>query len=84
MHGTTPPEPPQSSRAYRDESPLATLPLPGNAEFLLYAVALLLAALVVLVADALGSRDWFTFFTITTAVYILSRGIAKASRVLEQ
>ena len=82
---TVPPQTGGSAQSPFGNMPdMARLPIPGNAEFLLYAVALLLAALVVLVADALGSRDWFTFFTITTAVYILSRGIAKASRVLEQ
>jgi hypothetical protein len=31
-----------------------------------------------------NTRDWVLFSTILTAFYILSRGIAKASRVLEQ
>jgi hypothetical protein len=62
----------------------ARLPIPGNAEFALYVVALLLAALVCLVADRLDSGAWFDFFKWTTIAYLLSRGIAKASRVLEQ
>jgi hypothetical protein len=62
----------------------ARLPIPGNAEFLLYVVALLLAAIVCGISDHLGVNDWFAFFQITTVAYILSRGIAKASRVLEQ
>jgi hypothetical protein len=33
--------------------------------------------------DSLDANDWFFFFAITTSIYILSRGIAKASRVLE-
>jgi hypothetical protein len=62
----------------------ARLPIPGNAEFLVYLVALILAALVCWVADELGSGSWLSFFQWTTIAYILSRGVAKASRVLEQ
>jgi hypothetical protein len=63
---------------------MARLPIPGNAEFALYVVALVVAMLVTWASDSLNANSWFTFFTVTTAVYILSRGIAKASRVLEQ
>jgi hypothetical protein len=62
----------------------ARLPIPGNAEFLVYLVALILAALVCWIADELGSGAWLDFFQWTTIAYVLSRGIAKASRVLEQ
>ena len=63
---------------------VARLPIPGNAEFALYHVALIVAWLVVWVADSLDVGSWFQFFLFTTLAYILSRGIAKASRVLEQ
>ena len=63
---------------------VARLPIPGNAEFALYLVALIVAWLVVWVADSLDVGSWFQFFLFTTLAYILSRGIAKASRVLEQ
>jgi hypothetical protein len=62
----------------------ARLPIPGNAEFVVYLVALILAALVCWIADELGSGAWLDFFQWTTIAYVLSRGIAKASRVLEQ
>jgi hypothetical protein len=62
----------------------ARLPIPGNAEFAVYLVALILAALVCWIADELGSGAWLDFFQWTTIAYVLSRGIAKASRVLEQ
>jgi len=39
---------------------------------------------VVAIADKITNVDWFTFFRWTTVAYLLSRGIAKASRVLEQ
>ena len=63
---------------------VARLPIPGNAELLIYILALFLAMLVCWIADSLGSADWFEFFRWVTVAYILSRGIAKASRVLEQ
>jgi len=63
---------------------VARLPIPGNAEFFLYVVALILAMLVCWISDSLGSADWLHFFLFTTVAYILSRGVAKASRVLEQ
>ena len=59
------------------------LPNPGNAEFVLYVLANLLASIVVGFSNALTVGNWFQFFTVTTVVYILSRGIAKASRVFE-
>jgi hypothetical protein len=59
------------------------LPNPGNAEFVLYVLANLLASIVVGFANSLTVVDWFRFFTVTTVVYVLSRGIAKASRVFE-
>jgi hypothetical protein len=45
---------------------------------------LILAALVCWIADELGSSSWLSFFQWTTIAYVLSRGVAKASRVLEQ
>jgi hypothetical protein len=85
----TPPEQPTQTtpRSYGGGGvtvDVARLPIPGNAEFALYLVALILAWIVVWTTDSLTANNWFTFFTVTTAIYILSRGIAKASRVLEQ
>jgi len=76
-----PPNPP-----YRPNMPtdVARLPIPGNAEFLLYVVVLIIAVIVCWTSNALGSADWLHLFLYTTIAYILSRGIAKASRVLEQ
>jgi hypothetical protein len=63
---------------------VARLPIPGNAEFAVYVVAQIIAMLVVWIADDLSAGSWVDFFQWTTIGYILSRGIAKASRVLEQ
>lgn len=63
---------------------MARLPVPGNAEFAVYLLALIVAMLVCWIADDLGTGSWLSFFQWTTIAYILSRGVAKASRVLEQ
>ncbi len=76
-----PSSPPRSQGMTID---VARLPIPGNAEFALYLVALIVAWLVVWISDVLDTGSWFQFFLFTTIAYILSRGIAKASRVLEQ
>ena len=61
----------------------ARMPVPGNAEFLFYVASLLVAAIVAWGADDFGTGVWFDFFKWVTVAYLLSRGIAKASRVLE-
>lgn len=63
---------------------IARLPIPGNAEFLLYVVVELIFAIIWWVDDDVSVEDWMIFTTALTAFYLLSRGIAKASRVLEQ
>ena len=63
---------------------VARLPIPGNAEVALYLIALIVAWLVAWFSDNLDASSWFGFFQWVTIAYILSRGVAKASRVLEQ
>ena len=62
------------------------MPIPGNAEFALYVVALeIVLAIIWLFDDASNVNDWCVLRPrSSTAAYLLSRGIAKASRVLEQ
>jgi hypothetical protein len=75
----------QPSSAYTvNVSDIARMPIPGNAEFGIYVLALLVAWIVCWTTDSLTANDWLTFFTFTTVAYLLSRGVAKASRVLEQ
>jgi hypothetical protein len=54
-----------------------------NMEFLVFIAALLVALIVVAISDVLTIASWFQFYLITTAIYILSRGIAKAHNVNE-
>jgi hypothetical protein len=62
----------------------ARLPIPGNAEWLWWVVAAVVIAIVAAAADSVGAAQWVEFMKWTTAAYLISRGIAKASRVLEQ
>ena len=61
-----------------------TMPIPGNAELLIYVVATILVAIIALASNSVNSGAFVTAFTAITFAYLLSRGIAKASRVFEQ
>jgi len=76
---------PSSGTAYSvNVGDIARLPIPGNAELAIWLLTLILAWIVVWATDSLTANDWMTFFTFTTVAYLISRGVAKASRVLEQ
>ena len=62
----------------------ARMPVPGNAEFLYVILAFLLLMIIAWISDTMNVGDWWTSFTWLSIAYILSRGVAKASRVLEQ
>ena len=90
---TTPPEEPQTpppsyGGGYggigRGPVQGAILPVPGNAEIAIWFIVEIVLAIVAAVADGFDARDWAVATTWLTAAYILSRGIAKASRVHEQ
>ena len=61
-----------------------TLPIPGNAEFALYVVIMLLFAILWAATESVAAGDFATLTLVLTAAYFISRGIAKASRVYEQ
>jgi len=61
-----------------------TMPIPGNAELVIYIAATILVAIIALASDQVNSGAFVTAFTAITFAYLLSRGIAKASRVFEQ
>ena len=84
---TTPPEPPeQHGYTGLGRSPVsgAILPVPGNAEIAIWFIVEVTLAIVAAVSDGFDVNGWAVATTWITAAYILSRGIAKASRVLEQ
>ena len=62
----------------------ARLPIPGNAEFVVWLLILIMLAIIALASDGLDSHGFAWDATILTGAYLLSRGIAKASRVLER
>jgi hypothetical protein len=63
---------------------IARMPIPGNAEFLFFIVAIILLAIIAAIADTFDVLGWVDVFKWLGSAYLLSRGIAKASRVLEQ
>jgi hypothetical protein len=62
----------------------AILPVPGNAELAVWLLAEIVLAIVAGISSRVDAHDWAIATTWLTAAYILSRGVAKASRVLEQ
>ena len=91
---TTPPEqqppaappPPPPTYAGLGRTPVsgAILPVPGNAELAVWILVEIVLAIVAGVSDGFDAHGWAIATTWLTAAYIISRGIAKASRVLEQ
>jgi hypothetical protein len=82
---TTPPEQ-QHGYTGMGRTPVtgAILPVPGNAELAIFVIVEVILAIVAAVADGFDAQGWAVATTWITAAYIISRGIAKASRVLEQ
>jgi hypothetical protein len=62
----------------------ARLPIPGNAEWIWWAAMAVIVGIVALATEGVASPQWVDFMKWTTSAYLISRGIAKASRVLEQ
>ena len=82
---TTPPDETQrASYAYGGGPGLARMPIPGNAEFPVYLGVWFVVFLLWLITDRVEADLFATLSVILTFGYMLSRGIAKASRVLEQ
>jgi hypothetical protein len=80
----TPPEQPRQSMGMPSIPSGARMPVPGNAEFALYALIEVVLIIIWIAADSVNTNQWCIFTVVLTAFYFLSRGIAKASRVLEQ
>jgi hypothetical protein len=83
----TPPE--QTSRPSYGYQPgttldFARLPIPGNAEFAVYVIVLFILALVAIFDNQVSADRFVWAATWVTVGYFISRGLAKATRVLEQ
>lgn len=61
----------------------ARMPNPGNAEFVVFFLILIFLIVIWAASDLLEAHGFATDMTILTSAYLISRGIAKASRVLE-
>ena len=88
-----PPPPPPSQPTFsqagygglgRGPTTGAILPVPGNAELAVYLLATIVLAIIWAASDAVNSFTFSWLTVVLTFGYMLSRGIAKASRVLEQ
>jgi hypothetical protein len=89
---TTPPEPPPAGSTPPQQygfmpgtgNAFATLPIPGNAELVVFVLVDILFAIITLASDKVDAPLYMTATAAITFAYLISRGIAKASRVLEQ
>ncbi|MBD0289751.1 MAG: hypothetical protein ICV74_00740 [Thermoleophilia bacterium] len=59
------------------------LPPVPNGELVVFLVVVFVIGLVALAADTVGPRDFVTAATVLTVGYLLSRGLAKLGKVLE-
>lgn len=57
--------------------------MPGNAELAIWFIVEVVLAIVAAVSSGFDAHGWAVATTWLTAAYVISRGIAKASRVLE-
>ena len=62
----------------------ARMPIPGNAELAVFLIVWIIIAIIWAASDAVNASGFVLATTVLTFGYMLSRGIAKASRVLEQ
>jgi hypothetical protein len=84
----TPPEPPEHPRQYTglSQAPVtgAILPVPGNAELAVFFFVLVFLAIIWAASSLVNAALFAILMTVLASAYLISRGIAKASRVLEQ
>jgi hypothetical protein len=83
----TPPEQPPRPATYGYQGTtldIARLPIPGNAEFFVYVIVLLIFALIAIFDNQVSADRFVWGATWVTVGYFVSRGLAKATRVLEQ
>jgi hypothetical protein len=81
---TPPPEDRPSYSAGPQWPEGARLPIPGNAEWALWLAMEVVFAVIWAASDAVDAGSFTQLTAVVTFAYLISRGIAKASRVLEQ
>jgi hypothetical protein len=78
-----PPPPPPGFTVPANWPAGARLTVPGNAEWAMWFFVELLFAIIWAASDQVGAGEFVIVTAIVTFGYLISRGIAKASRVLE-
>ena len=84
MAATPPPQGQQGPSYGRGMNVGAMMPMPANAELILYVIAVIIVAIITLASDSVNADGFVTAFTVLTLAYLVSRGIAKAGKVLER
>ena len=69
---------------YSSSGDIVRLPIPGNAELLVYVIAVIVAGIIALTTPEVDGWRFLWAFTLLTIGYVISRGLAKATRVLER
>jgi hypothetical protein len=59
------------------------IPVPWNAELVFYLLVELVVAVICLAFGSVNAEDFFEVTKWTSAAYLVARGIAKATRVLD-
>ena len=62
----------------------ARMPIPGNAEWLLWFLVEIVFAIIWAASSEVGAQLFLIVSAVITLGYLISRGIAKAGKVLEQ
>ena len=83
QHMPPPPSTPPPGYGSMGWPPVARMPIPGNAEWLLWLVVEILFAIIWAASPAVNGFSFMIATALITFAYLISRGIAKASRVLE-
>jgi hypothetical protein len=84
QHMPPPPSTPPPGYGSMGWPPGARLPIPGNAEWLMWFAVEILFAIIWAASPSVNGTIFMAMTAIVTLGYLISRGIAKASRVLEQ
>jgi len=81
---TPPPPPPGYTIPQMNWPAGARMTIPGNAEWALWFVVEIVFAIIWAASDSVDASQFVLVSALITFAYLISRGIAKASRVLEQ
>ena len=84
QHMPPPPSTPPPGYGSMGWPPGARLPIPGNAEWLLWLIVEIVFGIIWAASPSVNGTIFMAVTAIVTLGYLISRGIAKNGRVLEQ